>query len=301
MTLSQKQRQEFHLTIDSDGLSVVSLLADASGFSKQKIKECMRKGAVWLTHAKHTRRIRRASTTLKKGDEVHFYYDDNVLGQPCPEAILVEDKKDYSIWYKPFSMLSQGSKWSDHCTITRWSEQNLKPERPTFIVHRLDRATTGLIIVAHTKTMARTLTKAFEDRLVEKKYQAIVHGDHRLRPQPDTVREPVNEKSACSHFTCQAYDENADISLLDVAIETGRKHQIRQHLSGIAYPIVGDRQYGKKDELTPHTGLDLQLCAYQLRFECPLDKTVKTFELEQTYCLNVKAVAKAIIGPHLSG
>ncbi len=51
----------------------------------------------------------------------------------------------------PYGMLSQGSKWSDHCTIARFAQQHLTPERPVFIVHRLDRAATGLILIAHSK------------------------------------------------------------------------------------------------------------------------------------------------------
>ena len=277
--------QEFHSLADIDGESIVSVLSQKTTFSKQKIKDCMRKGAVWLGRGKHTRRIRRLNSTLKKGDELHFYYNESVLNQACPPAKLIEDNKEYSIWYKPYGMLSQGSKWSDHCTITRWAERHLVPERPAFIVHRLDKATTGLIIVAHTKKAARLLTNQFEQRQIEKKYQAIVHGDHRSRLQPDTVRETIDGKHACSHFNCLQYDQQKNVSLVDVAIETGRKHQIRRHLADIGFPIVGDRLYGCDSD-----GVDLQLCAYSLQINCPVTLEVKRFVLEKNNCLSLDVV-----------
>ena len=276
--------QEFHILADIDGNSVVSVLSQETGFSKQKIKDCMKKGAVWLGRGEHTRRIRRLNSTFKKGDELYFYYNESVLNQLCPPAKLIADNISYSVWYKPYGMLSQGSKWSDHCTIARWAERNLETERPAFIVHRLDRATTGLIIVAHTKKMARLLTSQFEQRQIEKRYQAIVHGDHRARPQPDTVRAMVNDKSACSHFNCVQYDKQQNLSLVDVSIETGRKHQIRQHLAAINFPIVGDRLYGSDSD-----GVDLQLCAYSLQFCCPITSEIKQFVLEKNVCLSLDA------------
>ena len=67
--------------------------------------------------------------------------------------------KTTSIWYKPYGIYCQGSKWGDHHTIHRMAEQQL--QRPCFIVHRLDRATTGLVIVAHKKKIAAALAALF--------------------------------------------------------------------------------------------------------------------------------------------
>jgi len=92
-------------------------------------------------------------------------------------AILVEDCGDYSIWNKPSGMLSQGSKWGDHCTIYRWVEKNLQPERAAFVVHRLDRAATGLILLAHKKSVASQFSRLFEKREIYKRYLVKVKGD----------------------------------------------------------------------------------------------------------------------------
>jgi len=258
--------------------------------SKTELKQAISKGALWLTPAKNkkqTQRLRRVKKQLAFGDELHFYYNSEVLSAPVPQALLIEDLVDYSAWYKPYGMLSQGSKWSDHCTIARFAQQNLPNERPAFIVHRLDRAATGLILIAHSKKAARALSNMFEHHQLEKHYQIIVHGEHSKRPQPEIIAIDVDGKSALSTFTCLAYDNSADRSLIKVKIDSGRKHQIRIHAASIGMPVVGDRLHGiaNSDEQ-----LNLQLCAVSLRFNCPLsamndqeqNKQERFFELPET-------------------
>jgi len=238
--------------------------------SKAELKQAISKGALWLTPAKkkqQTQRLRRVKKGLLVGDELHFYFNKEVLSAPVPQAKLIADLIDYSVWYKPYGMLSQGSKWSDHCTIARFAQQNLPNERSTFIVHRLDRAATGLIIVAHSKTAARALSHMFEFHQLEKYYHIIVHGNHNERPQPEVIDCDVDGKSACSTFICLSYNSESNRSLIKVKIESGRKHQIRIHAASIGMPVVGDRLHGIADQNEQN---DLQLCAVSLRFICPL-------------------------------
>jgi len=257
-------RQEQHVVVESPADNAVDLLQLASGISKQGIKSAMTKGAVWLTRGRNTQRLRRAKRKLRAGDEVHLYYDAKVLGQIPAEPALIADVGGYSVWNKPFGLRSQGSKWGDHCTVTRWAERHLLPERPAFIVHRLDRAASGLILVAHTKTIAAALSKLFRDRRVEKRYQAWVTGDFSRQPNPLRVEQPIEAKDAVSEFSFIRLEDGR--SLVDVRIETGRKHQIRRHLATMGYPIVGDRLYGDGAKDDP----DLQLTAYLLAFHCPI-------------------------------
>ena len=277
---------EWHITVMEKGVTEKSVtdkehdtaisLLESYGhaqnilLSKAELKQAISKGALWLTPAKNkkqTQRLRRVKKQLLIGDELHFYFNSEVLSMPTPPAKLIEDLGDYSVWYKPYGMLSQGSKWSDHCTIARFAQQNLPNERPAFIVHRLDRAATGLILIAHSKKAARALSTMFEHHQLEKHYQIIVHGDHRKRPQPDIIDSDVDGKKARSTFTCLAYDEVTERSLIKVKIDSGRKHQIRIHAASIAMPVVGDRLHGVADA---NEQCNLQLCAVSLRFNCPL-------------------------------
>lgn len=266
---------EKHIEIDSLDKKAVDVLADSTELTKQAIKQVMAKGAVWLSSAQGVHRIRRADKALKAGDTLHLYYDEDVLGKQVDKAVLVADEGAYSIWVKPYGMLSQGSKWGDHCTINRWVEKNLEPQRSAFIVHRLDRAATGLIIIAHEKKIAAYFAKLFQDREIEKKYQAIVHGEF---PEYKKLDSDIGDKHALSHVTSLKYNAELDQSLVDVAIETGRKHQIRRHLSEAGFPIVGDRLHGRS---TDEGDRDLCLASCYLSFISPIDEAEKTYVLPE--------------------
>ncbi|MGI9329172.1 MAG: RluA family pseudouridine synthase [Gammaproteobacteria bacterium] len=260
------ERQEAHVPVRSAQDNAVDLLHLATGLSKQRIKSTMTRGAVWLTRGKKTQRLRRAKRALAEGDEIHLYYDEKILAETPIEPALLADLGGYSVWQKPYGLRSQGSKWGDHCTVVRWAEQHLQPERPAFTVHRLDRAASGLLLVAHSKSMAAALSKLFSEREIEKRYCAVVDGDLSRSPAFIRVEEPLDEKEAISEISFRQLSTDGQRSLVDVRIETGRKHQIRRHLAGLGHPVIGDRLYGTGRE----DGVDLQLTAYLLAFHCPL-------------------------------
>ena len=272
---------EKHQKIALMDKTAVDILAESTKLTKQAIKQAMTKGAVWLTRNNSTQRIRRADKPLKPGDELHLYFDQKVLEQPPEAATLIADERLYSIWHKPYGMLCQGSKWGDHCTINRWVENNLEPQRPAFIVHRLDRAATGLIIIAHQKKIAAYFSNLFQNREIKKKYQAIVDSKF-----PDALKltSDIENKPALSHAKLLSYNSEENQSLIEVAIETGRKHQIRRHLSEAGFPIVGDRLYGQGDENTS----DLCLASCYLSFASPTDGLKKSNQLPDNLRLQFK-------------
>ncbi|WP_371377604.1 pseudouridine synthase family protein [Thalassotalea aquiviva] len=256
MTLNAKQ--ELHLTLQNDSQNILPLLGQASGLSLGQIKKAIQQGCLWHTKGQSTARLRRAKKSFKQGEQLHFYYNPEVLSQQVEPAVMIAQGNDYSVWFKPYGMLCQGSKWSDHTTIARFVETHFQPQRPVYMVHRLDRATSGLMVLAHTKSMASRLAKSFEQRQTKKIYHAIVLGDIRpcLQGKPLlTLDTPVAGKSALSHIKVLAYDEAQQRTKVAVQIDTGRKHQIRLHLSSIGFPIVGDRLYGDANA----SDLNLQL------------------------------------------
>lgn len=273
-----------HYIVTADGLSAIKVLsALVPEISKQKLKQAMQYGAIWLTRAGNTNRIRRVKKELYIGDELHLYYDENILFGEIPSARLVVDEGDYSIWNKPNGMLSQGTKWGDHSSITRWVElfgleQNNISPRPCFLVHRLDRATSGLIIIAHSKKVASKLATLFETRQIEKRYTVIVSGHYPANEKHKAINSDIDGKSAKSIVLSSEYDEQTNQTKLLVKIETGRKHQIRKHLSGVGFPVVGDRLYGDLDigeEALP----DLMLRSCYLEFVCPVSNIRKVYSI----------------------
>ncbi len=165
------------------------------------------------------------------------------------------------------------------------------PERPG-IVHRLDRDTSGLLVVAKKPAAHRRLQELLRDRTIERRYRALVHG--RPPSRRGTIEAPIGRdpldparmgidgraaRDAVTHFTLD--DTLGRYSLLDVKLDTGRTHQIRVHLAAIGHPVVGDPLYGRGGA---ELGLDRQflhagalafphpVSGEELRFASPLPK-----------------------------
>ncbi len=271
------QAIEAHIEVNSPDAYVVDLIRDKMDLSKQKIKLAMQKGCVWVSTGKNTRRLRRSKTQLKPGQIIHVYYNESVLAVDPPIPELIADESHFSVWNKPCGLFSQGSKWGDHCTLVRWSEQNLTPQRNAFLVHRLDRATSGLMILAHSKEAARKLSHMFATRSLTKQYAARVEG-HWPLPENHTITSEIDNKPAVSHINMKDYRADDNTSLLHISIETGRKHQIRKHLSQQGFPILGDRLYGSKNH-----SVDLHLTSIRLKFQCPFSNTEKHYQIQEQF------------------
>lgn len=284
-------KQHYSLTIKHPA-DALEHLAELTGLSKQLLKSYALKGAVWLTQSNPSKsskpeRLRRLKKALLPGMVLDFYYFPELLHAEQPPAQIIADKQGYSVWLKPRGMLSQGSKWGDHTALYRWVEMHYKPNnetRQSWIVHRLDRATQGLILLAHTKKMAQTLSHYFEIRQIHKAYQANVWG--RFPAEKQTISLPIDNKTALSHITLKSYSAQLNISRIEIEIETGRKHQIRRHLSESGFPIIGDRLYGDESmdlalQIDAEARPDLQLTAYKLSFLCPISQQALLYELTE--------------------
>jgi 23S rRNA pseudouridine1911/1915/1917 synthase len=150
------------------------------------------------------------------------------------------------------------------------------------IVHRLDRDTSGLLVVARSEAVHRALRDLLERRAITREYLALVHGrpparsgtidapvgrDRRVRTRMSTHTDEPRE--ARSHFDLER--AFAGTTLLRVRLETGRTHQIRVHLEAIGHPVVGDREYAGTGPPRSDHGLDRQfLHATRLAFRHPV-------------------------------
>lgn len=149
------------------------------------------------------------------------------------------------------------------------------------IVHRLDRETSGLIVIAKNDEAHHNLANQFKNRKVTKAYYALVKGNpiqksgkivtniSRCKKSRIKMAVSVDGKEAITFYEVIAHNSIRDISLLKVSIETGRTHQIRVHLSHIGFPILGDALYGHRESYSRH-----YLHCYKLSFRHPINGSI---------------------------
>ncbi len=257
-----------HVVAGGECVTAGELLARLSGLPKARIKDAMNKGAVWLTGGGRgkRKRLHRFTAQLRTGDRLQLYYDAHLLARVPPAPQCRQDLGRYSVWFKPADLLAQGNDYGDHCSLLRQAELYFTPRRPVFLVHRLDQAAQGLMLVAHDRATAAALSGLFRDGGMEKTYQVVVHGDPGPVGSGGTVDLPLDGKSARTHWRVERCDGERRWAWLRVHIDSGRLHQIRRHLCHAGWPVVGDKKYGVADDPQPM----LHLAASGLAFVCPV-------------------------------
>jgi len=180
---------------------------------------------------------------------------------------------------------------SDETTAFSVLKTHVKKSSPTnriYVVHRLDRETSGVIMFAKTKEVQLILQENWHRIVTRRIYVALVEG--KMEKEKDTIVTWLseNEKSlkihssstdnggqqAITHYRCIKSNDN--FSLLEIELETGRKNQIRVHMQGIGHPVVGDKKYGAGISPIGRLGLHARLLA----FYHPITTEVVSFETQ---------------------
>jgi 23S rRNA pseudouridine1911/1915/1917 synthase len=257
--MSSVTRVELVVSPEHDGLRLdrflAALLAD---HSRSQIQRLIRDGHV----AAGVRRIQ-PSTIVRDGDTVVVSIPPlspaTPQAEPLPLTVLYDDE-DVIVVDKPAGMVVHPAAGHAAGTLVNALLHHVKNlsglggELRPGIVHRLDRGTSGLLVVAKHDRAHAELTRQFQDREVEKEYVALVWGVVQAGRRIDLPigRDPHNRQKmsararrARSAVTRVLRAEHLrGVSLVRVAIATGRTHQIRVHLSAIGHPVVGDATYG---------------------------------------------------------
>ena len=194
---------------------------------------------------------------------------------------------------KPFGLLTVGTDTQKVDTAIARLNEALEPRHShAFLVHRLDRETSGLLLFAKNTDVRDTLQEMWEN--VKKQYLAIVVGtptppegiaESFLLEGPDLkMRKSVDPEAKLARTSYKFVKRTGRYSLMEVTLETGRKHQIRVHLAGIGCPLVGDPVYGTAGELAPRLGLhagrltfDHPVSGQRLTVESPLPIELRRF------------------------
>ncbi len=209
--------------------------------------------------------------------------------QPGGLIILYEDK-DILVVNKAPGLLTMGTeKERERTAYSRLMDYvrkgNAKSRQRVFIVHRLDREVSGLLVFAKTNEAKMTLQRQWKE--AEKKYLAVVHG--KMKDAMGTITSylaenashvvfsvPDRQKGKLAHTAYRVLKETKAYSLLEITLLTGRKHQIRVHLSETGHPVVGDKKYGKQNKVSGR----LALHAHSLTFNHPFSGERIAFEVQ---------------------
>jgi 23S rRNA pseudouridine1911/1915/1917 synthase len=203
---------------------------------------------------------------------------------------IVYEDKDLLVANKPAGLLTMATDREKRRTLYALLREHLKGRRPPeslYIVHRLDREASGLLVFAKSEAAKQNLQGQFKEHDAARSYVAVV--EHRMVQDQCTLQSYLAETAA---FRCYSADDPAKgklaithvkvqrrssrRTLVEVQLETGRKHQIRVHLAEQGYPIVGDQVYGSKADPIKRLALHAARLAFRhpttgkpMEFQCP--------------------------------
>lgn len=266
------------------------LLARLTGLSRSHVANALRADAATVNGA-----AGKPSTLLEAGDRIAYAIEPPRPLEVEAEAIgldIAYEDDDVLVVDKPAGMVTHPAHGAVDGTLVNAllaHVESLPGERVRAgLIHRLDRDTSGLILVAKTDAALGTLGRAMQARYIEREYRGIVVGT--LDEPSGTIRgalgrDPRNRlkftirnegKPAVTHYTLR--EQLAGASELVFRLETGRTHQIRVHLSALGHALVNDPLYGRSDARVPLAGQALH--AWRLRFKHPRTKQLMSFESE---------------------
>lgn len=205
--------------------------------------------------------------TYNKSDDIKIIYEDKdiiVVDKPNNLLTIKDDKNNTSLYE----------------LVSNYVKKNNKNNK-IFIVHRLDRETSGIILFAKNIRIKKLLQDNWNDLTIERKYIALVHGlakDNDILKSKlveDNMRVYISNKGKIAITEYVKINNKNNKSLLDINIKTGRKNQIRVQLKDQNLPILGDKKYGIKDNYKR-----LYLHAYKLVIINPLNNKKMTFVTE---------------------
>jgi 23S rRNA pseudouridine1911/1915/1917 synthase len=288
---SRREARLIHVVGDDErGTRLDVLVARLSGYSRSHVAAALRAGAATVNGASG-----KPSTLLEPGDRVDFAVEPpRVLGAE-PEAIpidVVYEDDDLLVVDKVAGMVTHPAHGATDGTLVNALLAHvavLPGERlRAGLVHRLDRDTSGLLLVAKTDAALATLGRAMQARYIEREYRGIVIG---VPDDPEGTirgaigRDPRNRmkyairtegKPAVTHYALR--ERLIGTSELTFRLETGRTHQIRVHMAALGHPVLNDAIYGRSDSRLPLPGQALH--AWRLRFKHPRTKQMLAFESE---------------------
>jgi 23S rRNA pseudouridine1911/1915/1917 synthase len=293
--------EEIHLTAEQDGQRIDQFVTESQpSLSRMEVQRLIKAGEIRVNGAPI-----KPSYRLTSGETISVNLpapvERSVQAEDIPLDVLYEDEDLVAI-NKPAGMVVHPAHGNESGTLVnaalaRWPEmRRITGEERAGIVHRLDKDTSGVIVLAKTSTALKALQGQFKARTTYKRYIALVDGipesgtgvieapiarDPRQRKRMAVVKQ--GRPSTTRYQVIETFPQHA---LLNVEILTGRTHQIRVHMQWLGYPVAGDRVYGRrkvtvplKDRIFLHAAelqVDSPSKGMRLQFVAPLPPELET-------------------------
>lgn len=258
--------------VDQNTTLLAFLLTSLSQRSRNRIKAVLRDRQVSVDGKPATR----FDHPLREGQRVEVCWERQTpQRRPLGLALVFEDD-DLLVVNKPPGLLTIATDKEKRRTAYAILSDYVKAQNPDnkiFVIHRLDRETSGLLMFAKNETIKRQIQENWLDTIIQRTYVAVVEGQ--VEPSEGTITSWLAESSALKVYSSQnpqhgqkavthyrRLQTNGHFSLLQINLETGRKHQIRVHLQDIKHPVIGDSKYGSGQSPLRRLGLHAQVLAF---------------------------------------
>ena len=306
--------RHYTVTSSEDGMRLDQYLSKVKpDLTRSFIQKLIKGGHVFVNNKKMTKPAYKVSDKDELIVDIPSIKEIGIQPENIPLDIVYEDK-DIVVVNKPAGMVVHPTDYGAHVSGTLVNAilhhckdlSGIGGEKRPGIVHRLDKNTSGLIIVAKNDKAHNHIAKQIHDRKVIKKYLTLLKGH--LHPKEGSIEAPLAKihgekdvtvsvrkkaKYALTHYKVKKYV--GDCSLVEVQIVTGRTHQIRVHFAAIKHPVCGDEMYGDKtlNSKLETRGLKRQfLHAEYLKFRLP--KNDEEIELSSPLPKDLKDVLKKL-------
>ena len=246
-------KKDISFIVDKDTTLLDFLFICYPDGSRKKVKSLLQSGSVFHNGKKTTQ----FNEVLKKGDQIVLQRKKNYGKVMYSRLKIIEETDDYIVVDKPSGLLTISTAKEKEQTLYHIVSNYVKqiyPKNKIYIVHRLDRDTSGVVVFAKNEKTKHLYQNHWDEMVIERSYCAIVEGDmtssgtisNYLKENKEhmvyVTKDKKEGKLAITNYQVQKRENNQ--TWLRIQLKTGRKNQIRVHMQSLGHPVVGDLKYG---------------------------------------------------------
>jgi 23S rRNA pseudouridine1911/1915/1917 synthase len=269
---SKKKIKNDAFTVEKKDTLLACLLISLPHKSRNLLKAVLRDGQVTVDGTP----ISQFDHGLRPGQRIEVRWDKKTPQQQPHGLNIVYEDQELIVINKPAGLLTiatdKEKRKTAYAVLSNYVKEE-DPENKIFVIHRLDRETSGLLMFAKNETIKTQIQENWSTTIEQRTYIGVVEGE--VEQQEGTIlswlkeskafivyssQNPKHGQKAITHY--KKIKGNNTFSLLQINLETGRKHQIRVHMQDINHPIIGDSKYGSTQSPIRRMGLHAQVLAF---------------------------------------